>query len=137
MTRPALLVAVLLAGCSAPAAPASISPSIGVIATASPTPEPTPAMVRLTGTALPHDECWFEVPLDEGTEIRVRDGAGELIALGKTGERLGDDGLALEVDFEVPEADFYVIEVGSDDTEDQTFSLAEVQEGDILLVANC
>jgi hypothetical protein len=93
-------------------------------------------MIRLTGTALPHLECWYEVPLHEGTEIRVRDGAGELIALGETGRRVGE-ALALEVDFEVPEASFYVVEVGPDDSAAQTFSLEEVQEGDLVLVADC
>lgn len=100
-----------------------------------PSRTPSAQMLVLTGAALLHADCWDEPVLLEGQEIRIRNEAGELIAVGTVGDRRGDS-LNWEVEVEVPEARFYVIEVGADDTEDQTLTPAELADGDVLLVAN-
>ena len=96
-------------------------------------PSPSAETLLLAGRATYHISCAGSSLLD-GDEVRVRGETGELIAVGAIGRRVGD-ALSWEVEVEVPEARFYVVEVGADDTEDQTFAPDDLAE-DVLLVAN-
>lgn len=127
-----------LAGSTACAAAAPWEPSAEPTPEATsqpPSPSPSALMLVLTGAALLHAGCWDEPVLLEGEEVRIRNEADELIAVGTVGERRGDS-ISWEIEVEVPEARFYLIEVDADDTEDQTVTPDELAEGDVLLVAN-
>ena len=86
----------------------------------------------MTARATLHISC-FGVNL-AGQDVRISDESGALVAVSTIDERTGEGPWTVE--FEVPPAPFYTVEVGTNDTEDQAFTEAEMAEGDLLLVAN-
>lgn len=127
-------LAVWVTACAAPAEPIT-APTPATTTQPPSTSASAELTYVLSGHAIPHLSCWDDPILSEGTEVRIRDEADELIAVGNVGER-DRDTLRWAVEIEVPAARFYVVEIGVGDTEDQTFTPEELAEGDLLLVAN-